>query len=174
MGGVALRTFSKTLIHHRFTISVGKSLAVLGFLACATTAAHAAVDEETLFVFNTFSFLIWGALVMWMCACRGRSNNWVRMLGNWELTLIPNLCLCQKKMMRNKRWQESPAYLPGGVLQTSFLLLLRDAQMSIGPRGASADLFVRAGGLLSSDTGGQFPVSGPRVRRIANRQIQDD
>jgi len=46
----------------------GKTLAVLGFLACATTAAHATVDEETLFVFNTFSFLIWGVLVMWMCA----------------------------------------------------------------------------------------------------------
>ncbi len=30
--------------------------------------ASAAVAEETRFVFNTFSFLIWGALVMWMCA----------------------------------------------------------------------------------------------------------
>ena len=32
------------------------------------TVARAAVDEETMFVFNTFSFLIWGALVMFMCA----------------------------------------------------------------------------------------------------------
>ena len=63
-----MRTFSKVFIHHRFTTLAGKALAVLGFLVCATTAAHAAVDEETLFVFNTFSFLIWGALVMWMCA----------------------------------------------------------------------------------------------------------
>ncbi len=63
-----MRTFSKALIHHRFTALAGKTLAVLGFLACATTATYAAVDEETLFVFNTFSFLIWGALVMWMCA----------------------------------------------------------------------------------------------------------
>ena len=32
-------------------------------------AAHAAgVDTETQFVLNTFAFLIWGALVMWMCA----------------------------------------------------------------------------------------------------------
>ena len=30
--------------------------------------AVAAVPAETQFVFNTFSFLIWGALVMWMCA----------------------------------------------------------------------------------------------------------
>ena len=30
--------------------------------------AHAAVADETQFVLNTFSFLIWGALVMWMCA----------------------------------------------------------------------------------------------------------
>ena len=32
-------------------------------------AAHAAgVGDETQFVLNTFAFLIWGALVMWMCA----------------------------------------------------------------------------------------------------------
>ena len=31
-------------------------------------AALAAIDEETQFVLNTLSFLIWGALVMWMCA----------------------------------------------------------------------------------------------------------
>ena len=30
--------------------------------------ASAAVDSETQFVLNSFSFLIWGALVMWMCA----------------------------------------------------------------------------------------------------------
>ena len=63
-----MRTYLNTLIHQRFTNLGGKTLAVFGFLACATTAAQAAVDEETLFVFNTFSFLIWGALVMWMCA----------------------------------------------------------------------------------------------------------
>ncbi len=63
-----MRTFLNIFIYRRFTNLVGKTLAVLGLLACATTAAHAAVDEETLFVFNTFSFLIWGVLVMWMCA----------------------------------------------------------------------------------------------------------
>ncbi len=30
--------------------------------------AAAAVPDESQFVFNTFSFLVWGALVMWMCA----------------------------------------------------------------------------------------------------------
>ncbi len=30
--------------------------------------ARAAVPDESQFIFNTFSFLIWGALVMWMCA----------------------------------------------------------------------------------------------------------
>ena len=46
----------------------GKTLVVSGCLFCGATSAWAAVDEETLFVFNTFSFLIWGAMVMWMCA----------------------------------------------------------------------------------------------------------
>ena len=38
---------------------------VVGLIAAR---ANAAVAEETSFVLNTFSFLIWGALVMWMCA----------------------------------------------------------------------------------------------------------
>ena len=45
-----------------------KGLLVLGLLFGGATIAYAAVDEETLFVFNTFSFLLWGALVMWMAA----------------------------------------------------------------------------------------------------------
>ena len=26
------------------------------------------MEAETQFILNTFSFLVWGALVMWMCA----------------------------------------------------------------------------------------------------------
>ncbi len=33
-----------------------------------SVSVNAAVEQESQFVFNTFSFLIWGALVMWMCA----------------------------------------------------------------------------------------------------------
>ena len=47
--------------------AAGGLAAALGFLWLAT-AAEAAVDKEVQFVLNTFSFLIWGALVMWMCA----------------------------------------------------------------------------------------------------------
>ncbi|WP_282604817.1 ammonium transporter [Pelagibius sp. Alg239-R121] len=51
----------------------GRKFLVLTGLAAATTlvlsnAAQAAVSEETAFIFNTFSFLIHGALVMWMAA----------------------------------------------------------------------------------------------------------
>jgi Amt family ammonium transporter len=50
-----------------------KSLAVLPALAAvglmmSGAPAHAEVETETVFVFNTFSFLIHGALVMWMAA----------------------------------------------------------------------------------------------------------
>ena len=41
---------------------------VAAVLLAAPAVAAAAVSDETQFVFNTFSFLIWGALVMWMCA----------------------------------------------------------------------------------------------------------
>ena len=37
-------------------------------LTALPLAVSAAVESETAFVLNTFSFLIWGALVMWMCA----------------------------------------------------------------------------------------------------------
>ena len=45
-------------------------LALAGLLAAPTGAAAAVQDaaQETAFVFNTFSFLVWGVLVMWMCA----------------------------------------------------------------------------------------------------------
>ena len=38
------------------------------FLALFPSEAQAALDGEAQFVLNSFSFLVWGALVMWMCA----------------------------------------------------------------------------------------------------------
>ena len=43
-------------------------LAAAALLLAAPASATASVQQETQFVLNTFSFLIWGALVMWMCA----------------------------------------------------------------------------------------------------------
>lgn len=53
--------------------SSGDALRVGGFIAASgilmgATGVYAASGEDLQFVFNTFSFLIWGALVMWMCA----------------------------------------------------------------------------------------------------------
>ncbi len=42
--------------------------ALAGAALLAAAPAHAAVSEETAFVFNSFSFLVHGALVMWMAA----------------------------------------------------------------------------------------------------------
>ena len=44
------------------------SLSAIFFLALSPTEARAAVEGESAFVFNTFAFLVWGALVMWMAA----------------------------------------------------------------------------------------------------------
>ena len=48
----------------------GVALVTVGLFVARPAVAHAAgiSDEETQFVLNTFAFLIWGALVMWMCA----------------------------------------------------------------------------------------------------------
>ena len=47
--------------------NAGRLLAGTGLLLAAGSAA-ADVSDESKFVLNTFSFLVWGALVMWMCA----------------------------------------------------------------------------------------------------------
>ena len=44
------------------------AFAMLVVLLCAPAGAHAGVSDESRFVFNTFSFLVWGGLVMWMAA----------------------------------------------------------------------------------------------------------
>ncbi len=49
-------------LHTALTIAIAVSA------VAEPSVAHAAADASTDFVFNTFSFLIWGVLVMWMCA----------------------------------------------------------------------------------------------------------
>ena len=54
---------------HRFlALAAALTLPALAFVAWPQMAHAAGVDSETQFVLNTFAFLIWGALVMWMCA----------------------------------------------------------------------------------------------------------
>ena len=54
--------------HRGKLILAAAALPMLGFFALPQFAEAAGVDTETQFVLNTFAFLIWGALVMWMCA----------------------------------------------------------------------------------------------------------
>ncbi len=62
-------TLSNIFMRHRYTVLASMAGIFVIFLLLKPTIAHAAgVDDETMFVFNTFSFLVWGALVMWMCA----------------------------------------------------------------------------------------------------------
>ena len=53
----------------RRALPLGLAAAVsLVLLVLSVSEARAAPDGETQFVLNSFAFLIWGALVMWMCA----------------------------------------------------------------------------------------------------------
>ena len=47
---------------------IAVALGAVGLFAARPAIANAATDAETAFVLNTFAFLVWGALVMWMCA----------------------------------------------------------------------------------------------------------
>ncbi len=63
-----------TPIRRRGLRAAGIALLTTAFLialpavALADEHAPAGVSDETQFILNTFAFLIWGALVMWMCA----------------------------------------------------------------------------------------------------------
>ena len=48
--------------------TVAAALLATGCLLPVATGAEAAIDAESRFVLSSFSFLVWGALVMWMCA----------------------------------------------------------------------------------------------------------
>ncbi len=66
-------TFDSTNTKGRDKIIMHMLLKILGLAAIlallpASAIAQAPVGAETGFVLNTFGFLIWGALVMWMCA----------------------------------------------------------------------------------------------------------
>ena len=49
-------------------IAAALILPALAFVAWPHAAHAAGVGDETQFILNTFAFLVWGALVMWMCA----------------------------------------------------------------------------------------------------------
>ena len=69
--GTIVNTLTNLLASRsRATVTAGVAVLTLGLFLVRPAVAHAAgiSDEETQFVLNTFAFLIWGALVMWMCA----------------------------------------------------------------------------------------------------------
>ena len=54
---------------NRIAITLIAGIITIAAILARPAVAHAAgVDEETQFILNTFAFLVWGALVMWMCA----------------------------------------------------------------------------------------------------------
>ena len=66
----ALSVLANILLQRRLAaMFAATGLATVVLLLARPAVAHAAgVEEESVFIFNTFSFLVWGALVMWMCA----------------------------------------------------------------------------------------------------------
>ena len=64
-----MRSLTQGLAHRRRLVLLAAIvLLTVGAFLAKTGTAHAATDDETQFILNTFMFLVWGALVMWMCA----------------------------------------------------------------------------------------------------------
>ncbi len=62
------KLMSLRLPRSRAVVMAAVALGAVALLAGRPAVAHAGVDDETAFVLNTFAFLVWGVLVMWMCA----------------------------------------------------------------------------------------------------------
>ena len=57
------------MTRRRTTVVAVAAFLTAGFLLARPSVAYAqGVGEETQFVLNTFAFLVWGVLIMWMCA----------------------------------------------------------------------------------------------------------
>ena len=57
------------MTRRRTTVVAVAAFLTAGFLLARPSIAYAqGVGEETQFVLNTFAFLVWGVLIMWMCA----------------------------------------------------------------------------------------------------------
>ena len=57
------------MTRRRTTVVAIAAFLTTGFLLARPSIAYAqGVGEETQFVLNTFAFLVWGVLIMWMCA----------------------------------------------------------------------------------------------------------
>ena len=64
-----MSTFLQIFASRRRTLLLLAAAATLGiFLARPAVAQAQGVEAEAVYVFNTFAFLVWGALVMWMSA----------------------------------------------------------------------------------------------------------
>ena len=65
-----MKTLTTVLSYSRppVIMAVSGIAAIILFLAQPAVARAADVNEETAFILNTFAFLVWGALVMWMAA----------------------------------------------------------------------------------------------------------
>ena len=68
MAQIAIARWFRRVTDYRPPALAITPLLVCCFVLGGAHLAHAAVDAEAQFVFNTFAFLVWGALVMWMCA----------------------------------------------------------------------------------------------------------
>ncbi len=65
-----MKTLTTMLSYSRppVIMAVSGIAAIIPFLAQPAVARAADVNEETAFILDTFAFLVWGALVMWMAA----------------------------------------------------------------------------------------------------------
>ena len=63
-----IQLFSARDLHSGRGLRTALKIGIAVWALAGPSVAHAAADAPTDFVFNTFSFLIWGVLVMWMCA----------------------------------------------------------------------------------------------------------
>ena len=127
-------------------------LLVLGLLMAGSSAAYAAVAEETAFVLNTFSFLLWGGLVMWMAAGFTMLESGSVRTKNASVICLKNIGLYSIAGLAYYIVGYSLMYTDVGSVIGSFSLFYR-------PSGEELALLAEVARLAELDQGGQADPS---------------
>ncbi len=127
-------------------------LLVLGLLMAGSSAAYAAVAEETAFVLNTFSFLLWGGLVMWMAAGFTMLESGSVRTKNASVICLKNIGLYSIAGLAYYILGYSLMYTDVGSVIGSFSLFYR-------PSGDELALLAEVARLAELDQGGQADPS---------------
>ena len=125
--------------------AAGVALLTVAFLiavpavALADEHAPAGVSDETQFILNTFAFLVWGALVMWMCAGFTMLESGAVRTKNASMICLKNIGIYSIASLAYYFIGYNLMYVDVGSVIGSFQFLYAPSDAEIGLLGGAAE-----------------------------------